>query len=244
VKQEGIFIVTNEILILAGTAASIGFIHTLLGPDHYLPFIAMSKARGWSWIRTAAITALCGLGHVMSSVVLGFLGVFLGLAVFKLESFEALRGDWAGWLLIAFGLVYMLWGLRQAVRSRTHEHRHTHSSGEIHAHPHSHIGGHSHVHIDGSRRTLTPWILFTVFVLGPCEPLIPLIMYPASRLNYWAVVLVALVFGIVTVFTMLACVMAACYGLSRLSFPRMARYAHALAGLTILLCGTAIQFGL
>jgi nickel/cobalt transporter (NicO) family protein len=175
--------VTNETLILAGTAASIGFIHTLLGPDHYLPFIAMSKARGWSKTKTAVITALCGLGHVMSSVVLGFLGVFLGLAVFKLESLEAMRGDWAGWLLIAFGLVYMLWGIRQAIRSRMHEHRHSHGDGEVHTHHHSHIGGHSHVHAGENSRNPTPWVLFTIFVLGPCEPLIPLIMYPAAKLN-------------------------------------------------------------
>jgi len=235
---------THETLLLAGTAASIGFIHTLLGPDHYLPFIAMSKARGWSKTKTAIITSLCGLGHVTSSIVLGFLGVFLGLAVFKLESFEAFRGDWAGWLLIAFGLVYMLWGIRQAIRSRMHEHRHSHGNGEVHTHHHSHIGGHSHVHAGKNGRNLTPWVLFTIFVLGPCEPLIPLIMVPAAKLNLWSVAVVAGVFAVVTIATMLSCVMAACVGLSRFSLPRVERYAHALAGLTILLCGAAIMCGL
>ena len=37
-----------DISILLVTAASIGFIHTLTGPDHYLPFIVMSKARKWT----------------------------------------------------------------------------------------------------------------------------------------------------------------------------------------------------
>ncbi len=180
----------------------------------------------------------------MSSVVLGLLGVFLGLAVFKLESLEALRGDWAGWLLIAFGLVYMLWGIRQAIRSRTHEHRHSHGNGEVHTHHHSHIGGHSHVHAGENSRNLTPWVLFTIFVLGPCEPLIPLIMVPAAKLNLWAVVGVALVFSMVTISTMLACVMVSSYGLSKISLPGMERYAHALAGLTLLLCGAAIMCGL
>ncbi len=235
---------THEILLLAGTAASIGFIHTLLGPDHYLPFIAMSKARGWSKTKTAVITALCGLGHVMSSIILGLVGVFLGLAVFKLESIESVRGEVAGWFLMAFGLLYLLWGIRQAVRGRTHEHRHSHDNGEVHSHSHSHIGGHSHVHASAKGRNLTPWILFTIFVLGPCEPLIPLIMYPAAKLSVWAVVLVALVFGLVTLATMLTCVMVSSYGLSKISFPHVQRYGHALAGLLILLCGTAIQFGL
>ena len=36
-------------LLLAGTAVTIGFIHTLVGPDHYLPFIVMGEARGMDY---------------------------------------------------------------------------------------------------------------------------------------------------------------------------------------------------
>jgi nickel/cobalt exporter len=233
---------TDEIFVLAGTAASIGFIHTILGPDHYLPFIAMSKARNWSRTRTAVITFLCGIGHVLGSVVLGLVGVFLGIVVFKLESVEAFRGDLAGWLLIAFGTVYLLWGIRHAIRSRSHEHRHHHGPEDVHSHHHSHVDGHTHVHDEASSANLTPWVLFTIFVLGPCEPLIPLIMYPAAKYNVAAVLVVAAVFGAVTITTMLAAVMVSYYGLSRLSFPQVERYSHALAGLTILICGGSIKF--
>ncbi|MCJ7523916.1 MAG: hypothetical protein MUP71_01680, partial [Candidatus Aminicenantes bacterium] len=66
--------ISNQIWILAGTAVALGFVHTLLGPDHYLPFIAMAKARQWSLKRTLLIAFFSGLGHVLSSVVLGFLG--------------------------------------------------------------------------------------------------------------------------------------------------------------------------
>ena len=89
---------------------------------------------------------------------------------------------------------------------------------------------------------MTPWVLFTIFVLGPCEPLIPLIMYPAAKLSMVSVAVVAVVFGVTTISTMLASVMVAHYGLSRLSVPQAERYVHALAGLTILLCGGAIKF--
>jgi len=236
--------VTDEMLVLAGTAASIGFIHTILGPDHYLPFIVMAKARGWSGAKTAVITSLCGLGHVMSSIILGFVGVFLGIVVFKLESLESFRGDLAGWLLIAFGFVYLLWGIRHAVRGRSHEHRHDHEEEEAHSHNHSHSDRHSHVHAKAGSGNLTPWVLFTIFVFGPCEPLIPLIMYPAAKCSTTSVVavVVAFVFGLTTLATMLACVMAPFYGLSKFSFPHVERYSHALAGLTILLCGGAIKF--
>ena len=39
--------VSGELSALCVTAASIGFLHTLFGPDHYLPFIVMAKAKGW-----------------------------------------------------------------------------------------------------------------------------------------------------------------------------------------------------
>ena len=76
---------SSEVIILAGTAATIGLIHTILGPDHYLPFIVLSKARQWSMLKTSVITFLCGLGHVLSSIILGFVGIALGMALFKLE---------------------------------------------------------------------------------------------------------------------------------------------------------------
>jgi len=229
-------------MVLAGTAATIGFIHTILGPDHYLPFIAMSKARNWSGARTALVTLLCGIGHVLGSIVLGLVGIFLGIVVFKLESLESLRGDLAGWLLTIFGLVYLLWGLRHAIRSRSHEHIHSHENGETHTHHHSHVGDHSHAHTKAGSRNMTPWVLFTIFVLGPCEPLIPLIMYPAAKHDAAAVIVVASVFGITTILTMLTSVMVSFYALSKVSLPNLDRYAHALAGLTILLCGGAITF--
>jgi sulfite exporter TauE/SafE len=163
--------------------------------------------------------------------------------VFRLESVESFRGDLAGWLLMAFGFVYLVWGIRRAVRRRPHEHQHHHPNEGVHSHHHSHTEGHSHVHDGAAPANLTPWVLFTIFVLGPCEPLIPLIMYPAAKSSVPAVIAVALVFGVTTIATMLACVMTSYYGLSKLSLPVQAeRYSHALAGFAVLLCGGAIKF--
>lgn len=230
----------SDLYALSLTAAALGTIHTLIGPDHYVPFVALSKARGWSAGRTALVTALCGLGHVGSSVLLGALGIALGLAVGRLEAVEALRGDLAAWALIAFGLVYLVWGLRRAWRDRAHEHWHDHGEGS-HCHGHAHHDGHLHVH----RRpgaAVTPWVLFIVFVFGPCEPLIPLLMYPAARHSAAGVAVVSAVFGLTTLATMLAMVLGARRGIEFLPAGWAERYTHALAGGSILLCGLAIQF--
>jgi len=234
-----------ELVALVITAASIGVGHTVLGPDHYLPFVVLARARGWSKTTTVLVTALCGLGHVGSSVLLGMVGIALGVAVARLEWFESARGDIAAWLLTAFGLVYMVWGIRRAARHRTHSHFHAHVDGEIHAHVHEHERAHLHPHDQGAAApSLTPWVLFTIFVFGPCEPLIPILMYPAAADSTFGIVLVAGVFSAATILTMLAIVLLLSSGLGRLPVHGLERHSHALAGLAIFLCGVAIHLGL
>ena len=210
----------TELTALLVTAASVGLVHTLLGPDHYLPFVMIARARKWSGFKTATITTLCGLGHVLSSIVLGVIGIALGSAVTKLEAIETVRGDYAAWALIAFGLVYFVWGMRKALKNTQH--------------------GHSHK-LDGD---ISPWVLFIVFVLGPCEVLIPMLMYPAARDSNSGMILVALVFGVATLLTMVISVLVLRAGISMVPIGKLERYAHALAGGVIALCGIAIQFGL
>jgi nickel/cobalt transporter (NicO) family protein len=234
--------VTQELYLLAATAASIGFIHTITGPDHYLPFIVMANARKWSMAKTTWITILCGLGHVGSSIILGLIGVALGIAVSRFEGLESFRGNIAGWALIAFGLIYLVWGIRRAYRNKPHSHLHFHKDGDRHDHTHIHGDEHAHMHEQRQKANLTPWILFTIFVFGPCEPLIPIVMYPAARDSTAGLVMVTVVFGSVTILTMLSIVLVSSFGINLLPMGKLERYSHALAGGSIFLCGIAIQF--
>ncbi len=209
----------EAISILAATAATIGFFHTLFGPDHYLPFIVLGKARSWSVSKTMWITFLCGLGHVLSSVVLGLLGVAFGMALGRLEAFEAFRGNLAARALIIFGFTYCVWGIHRAFKSHSHGH----------SHPHGTVGA------------VTPWVLFTIFVLGPCEPLIPLVMYPAAEHSISGTVIVAGVFSVVTVATMMTVVLVSIWGISLVKLGVVERFSHALAGAAICLSGLAIE---
>ncbi len=241
---------------LAVAAVTIGFLHTLAGPDHYLPFIAMSRAGRWSMRKTLAITLVCGVGHVLSSVLLGSIGIALGIGVDLLESIESARGDWAGYLMIAFGLVYFIWGLRQAIRNRPHSHIHAHANGTVHHHKHVHAVEHLHVHnaaehpADRSADdvaptpSLTPWILFTLFLFGPCEALIPMVMLPAATGSTTGIIAVTVLFGVTTIATMTLIVAAACFGVRAVRWPAIERYGHLLAGSVVLACGLAIQLGL
>ncbi len=270
---------------LCAAAVTIAFFHTLYGPDHYVPFVAMSKVGGWSLRKTITVTLLCGVGHVASSVVLGFIGIAFGIVVLQLETLEGLRGDLAGWLLLAFGLTYFTWGVVRAIRNQPHTHLHLHLDGTVHAHQHVHSDSHLHLHapvmaetaaltdsagptIAGTAKpfaagvaatvpggaaaappvrrkaSLTPWVLLTIFVFGPCEPLIPLLMYPAAKANTAGVVLVTALFGLTTLATMTGMVVLMCVGANSMRFERLHRYSHALAGLVVMSCGVAIKLGL
>lgn len=230
-----------DIWLLTLTAVTIGFIHTLLGPDHYIPFIAMSKARGWSLKKTAFITFFSGLGHVGGGVLIGIAGMALGMTVDRLIPIEASRGEIAAWLLLGFGLVYMIWGLKRAYDGKPHVHGHAHEDGTFHYHGHGHLEmAHAHVHEEGAN--ITPWVLFTIFVLGPCEPLIPLLMYPAATHSLVGLFLVVAAFAATTIVAMLAVVVLACRGLSLVRVGGLDRYAHALAGGSLALCGGGMVF--
>lgn len=231
----------QDIYLLTLTAASISFIHTIAGPDHYIPFIVMAKARDWSIAKTSWITFLCGLGHIASSVVLGLVGVALGIAVSSLDGLESFRGSVAGWALTSFGLVYLVWGIRRAIKNKPHTHVHFHEDGISHEHSHGHSQEHAHPHEHSPKSSLTPWILFTIFLFGPCEPLIPIVMYPAAQHSMSGLIIVTTVFGAVTIATMLGIVLVSIFGINLLPIGKMERYTHAMAGGSIFLCGLAIQ---
>lgn len=231
----------NSITLLSVSAISLGFLHTLLGPDHYLPFIVLSQARQWSTRKTMIITFLCGLGHVMSSVVLGLIGIGVGISMNRLVDAESFRGNIAGWLFIAFGLVYMIISIRNLVKRHRHTHNHFHLGGKRHDHEHDHTSQHTHVH-EKDVMTTTPWILFLIFVFGPCEPLIPILMYPAAQNNIGGAILVSVLFSVVTIATMMSIVFAFKMGLSRINLKPVEKYNHLIAGSIIFFSGIAIQF--
>lgn len=217
-------VAATETAALCVTAGSVGALHTLLGPDHYVPFVAMARAGDWSMSKTLRVTLACGLGHLAGSVVLGICGLALGLAAACFEPIESVRGDVAGSLLIVGGAALFGWGCWRAAG------RHD-------------AGGHEPRGAAASS-VWAPWAAFLVFAFGPCEPLIPLVMLPAARASGWGVAAVIIAFGAATLATMVAAVWAMRRGVGLVRAPRLARCADMLAGLAILACGVLVQFGL
>src|SRR5690606_38641273 len=189
-------------LILLSTAATLGIVHTAIGVDHVVPFIVLSQARKWTLARTLAMTTLCGMGHVLSSVLIASVGLALGIATSRLEWIEATRGSWAAALLIGFGLVYAAiagWKSRDKAKLR-----------------------------------VMP-ALFVIFVLGPCEALLPLLTASGLALSLTQALLVGALFCVATLATMLSLVTIGYVTMSASGLAKkhgvLHRHAHALAGL-------------
>ena len=193
-------------------AVSVAFFHAL-APDHWLPFMALAKGSGWSMKKLAWITTLAGIGHVLSSLLLGFIGLWAGLTVQRLYGAEEWRGNIGIGLLIGFGVAYALWGLKHA------QHHHPHVSLQ---------------EVAKTYATRRAWMLFAIIVFGPCEPLIPL-MFLAAQQGMAVVWATALVFSVVTVAMVVGQSLLSYAGVRLINTPWMERYAHALTGLAIIL---------
>ena len=204
-------------LLLVSTL-SIGFLHAL-APDHWMPFAVIGKAKKWSKTKLMTVTFISGIGHVGSSILLGCIGIFLGFSIAHLKAAESHRSAIGLWLLIGFGIAYTIWGFKKA-RDYRHEHIDTK---------------------DIDKKTITLWTLFAVFVLGPCEPLIPL-MFLATEYGWGGIFMTSLIFSIVTLFMMLAQTLLAYFGIQLIRHDIADRYSHAFAGLVIVLTGVFIMF--
>jgi hypothetical protein len=240
---------TSEFVALCLTAVCVGVVHTAAGPDHSIPFVAMARAGGWSAAKTFWVTAACGLGHVAGSAVLGIVGLTVGSMVLGGEALEALRGDIASSMLIGLGMAYFAWGLMRAVGGHAAGHAHGRFTGHAHGpcRPEQPIaGGHDPCgrHHRPTVGSWTPWMLFLIFVFGPSEPLVPLLMVPASRSGPVAVAAVVTAFACATVVTMTSSVMLMRYGTSLVPGPLIGRFDQAVAGLAMLACGVLVKFGL
>jgi sulfite exporter TauE/SafE len=227
-----------ELTVLIGTAITISCLHTLTGPDHYLPFIALAKTRNWSVKKTLWWTIACGCGHVWSSVLLGLGGAAVGWSLSKVNGFENVRGGIAGWVLVCFGLGYCIWGMVKAYRGARHKHFELNNDGSMYVYEHTE----AQLVSPADRHAVTPWVMFLIFVLGPCEPMIPLLYFPAAKSSWYAIIILVLVYTLFTLLTMVVMVLIGLFGFTLLRTGKMEKYVHAIGGATILVCGVGMIF--
>jgi hypothetical protein len=171
-------------------------------------------------------------------VLLGLGGAAIGWSVSKIGWLESVRGGVAGWALLSFGVLYAAWGLWRAAMDRRHKHFDLYEDGSLYVYEHRHGDA---VPLR-ERHRVTPWVMFLIFLLGPCEPMIPLLYFPAAKSSLDGMVLLVSVYTFFTLLTMVAMVALGYFGISFLKTEKLERYMHALGGITITICGAGMVF--
>jgi len=189
-------------------AVVLSLLHALI-PNHWAPVLAVARAEGWSLRRAVGLTAVAGLAHVLSTVLLG-LG--LGLLGWRLSARFAQAAGWAApALLISIGLLYAI-------------------SGPGHTHPDP---------ARAPRRPgqLVAGLALTMF-LAPCLE-IQTFFLTAGTHGPAALALLMAVYLVVSVAAMCALVALAYRGLHRLPLAGLARHERRLTGAVLVVVGIA-----
>ena len=97
---------SSSLTVIFGFAATAGVVHTLAGPDHYLPLVAIARERRWSAVKASLVTLIFGLAHCLASVALVF-----GLAV-TAGALDVLAST-AAWLMVGVGCCMVILAMRR-----------------------------------------------------------------------------------------------------------------------------------
>lgn len=197
---------------VAATGFAIAFLHAAL-PTHWLPFVLVGRAHGWSARRILGVTGVAGSGHVLFTLVLGLALTGAGLAV-QPHLGQLFNKGVAG-LLVALGLFYLA---RQALRPA-----HTHGDRTARL---------------GARSDAAAMVgLVAVLTFSPCEAFLPL--YLANVSYGWGGFLVlSLTLALGTCLAMLLFTGLCLAGADRFRLERLERYEAAVIG--VVLCALGV----
>ncbi len=205
---------SNSFLVLLVSTFSIAVIHSL-APDHWMPFIMIGNAQKWSKSKIMSVTFLAGLGHIVSSIILAGIGIALGIGLLKIKGIVESIAEVGGILLIGFGIFYMLWGLKHIQEEHLDK-------------------------FEKDRRIISTWALIAIFVLGPCESLIPL-MFLSTLYGWTGIIIITLSFSLTTVFMMMAQTFLAYVGIQKVHLEFIHKFSHVIAGGVIALTGIIVM---
>ncbi|HEV7622250.1 MAG TPA: hypothetical protein VGO09_10965, partial [Flavisolibacter sp.] len=133
---------------------------------------------------------------------------------------------------------YTIWGYFKANTMGQHKHFDVNEDGSIYVYEHKH----GTVAAPQQRHRVTPWVLFLIFVLGPSEPMIPLLYLPAAQSSWVSMVVLIICYTFFTLLAMVIMVVLGYYGLFFIKAGKLEKYIHFLGGISILICGAGIVF--
>ena len=225
---------------IAITGFTVAFFHTAI-PTHWLPFVLISRARGWSRGKTLLVTFIAGLGHVLVTSLIGLAIAWLG---FELDGHLGHAFAWiiGGALLLTGG--FFIW---RQLRGRGVCHHNvpgsTHKPGEHCGREGDHA--HSHWEEELAQSALVTkgkgdWAaitgLFVMLTLSPCEAFLPVYL-SAVQFGWHGFILLSVILAAGVLAGMLLFTSLTLVGLKRASLKRLERWESGLLGALFCLLG-------
>lgn len=202
-------------LILAASAAFVGFVHSL-APGHWLPVVILAKARRWPVRRVMLGAVVAASGHILISNSIGLLSLALGKSV-ELPHEEMER--WGALVLVAFGVIYAGYSYFR----------------------HSSCHGHGHHGPDPRKSGKTPFLFLFSLGFSPCAAVIP-IFAAAGLQGAHATFVTMITFSAGVLASLGLTTFLGTHGMKKFDHPLLEHYGDVITGASLVLMGTILYF--
>jgi hypothetical protein len=225
---------------IAVTGFTVAFFHAAI-PTHWLPFVLVSRVRGWTHARTLGVVLFAGLGHVLVTSLLGLAIAWLG---FEFGGSFGKAFPWIiGGVLMLVG-AYFIWRQTQGKGVCHHNVPDTaHKPGEHCGREGEH--DHSHWEAELNESTLvtgrkSDWAamsaLFMMLTLSPCEGFLPVYL-SGVQFGWRGFVLLSAILAIGALAGMLLFTYLTLKGLRRINLKKFERWESGLMGALFIALG-------
>lgn len=187
-------------------------------PNHWLPIIALGKSEGWSRSEMLGVTAITGIAHTLSTIMIG---VVVGLVGYQLSSVAALTARViAPLILVVLGITLVLLDFRGK--------GHHHHSPDLDAVPRK-----------------SKWTIITslglAMLFSPCLE-IDAYFFTAGTFGSLGIFAVSTIYLVVTVLCMLLLVDLGRRGIEKIKWHYLEHHERRITGTILIVLGIASYF--
>ena len=191
----------------------LSLLHAII-PNHWLPILAIGRKENWTLREILSITAIAGLSHVSSTLIIGWALVFFGWELS--QSFQSITPFIAPVVLILIGTIFIY---------RHHKHKHFHVADPQH---------------QNSKKKMILSLSVAMF-FSPCLE-IEAYFLAASTQSFWWTSFMSAVYAVVTLSGMIIWVNVAYHGLNKFNWHTLEHKAGIITGVTLIATGVLSFF--
>ena len=199
-----------KFMSLLTAVLSISLLHTVM-PNHWLPFVMMWKTQKWTKKKTLSVCAIASIGHVVVTILLAMAAVWLGSELLKRA------GDFAeplaGWILITFGIIYIILSFLK--------------------------GAHEHHINERLTDKVAVYGLILMLTFSPCEAVLP-IFFASTPIGWKLIIVLSSIFAVFTFAGMLTMTYLSMIKLEEIKISISERLEKLISGAVVVVLGVAL----